>query len=184
MKSLFSTLLFLMFFVNLSAQNVDPANQERIESFVRSHVYAQPETIDKDVTDKVFSGTFYNAKVKISYLPTESQSFTDTGFNVHNDSVTKLKSCCSNQEFPTLLSLVKRDFLLKDENAAKQFEAALDVLYPVDEEDLQYVKHLQEGSQWIFIRGTFFDNLQAFVVTTDTDGTVTKISHNLEYAKK
>lgn len=184
MKNLLSTLLFLMFFVTLSAQNVDSANQERIESFVRSHVYAQPEAIEKEVTGKVFSGTFYNAKVKISYVPTESQSFSESGFNVHNDSVTKLQSCCSDQEFPVLLSLVNKDFLLKDENAAKQFEAALDVLYPVKKKEIPNVKHMQEGSQWIFIRGTFFKKLQAFVVTTDTEGTVTKIEYKLPYSKK
>ncbi|MCK7542069.1 MAG: hypothetical protein MZV63_69890 [Marinilabiliales bacterium] len=42
---------------------------------------------------------------------------------------------------------------LKDENAAKLFEAALNVLYPFEEAEIENVKHLKEIPQWIFLRG-------------------------------
>ena len=34
---------------------------------------------------------------------------------------------------PVLMSLIRNDFFLKDENAAKLFESALNVLYPFEE---------------------------------------------------
>ena len=173
-----------MFFLNLSAQEVDSLNQNRIESFVKSNIYVEPKQVDKVATSKVFVGTFFEANVKISFIPTESSSSVSTGINVYNDSVSKIESCCSDQDFPILLSLVKKDFLLKDENAAKQFEAAIDILYPVREKEIPYVKHLKKGLQWIFIRGRFFDNLQAFIVTTDTNGAITKIEYKLPYPEK
>ena len=183
MKLLSGCLVFIVFLSNLSAQTVDSLDQRRIEAFVRSNVYVQPEVVDKEATAKVFAGTFFKAEVKISYIPTESNSYAESGINVLNDSVTKIRSCCSTQEFPELLSLVKKDFLLNDEKSAQLFENALNVLYPVKKKEIPNVRHLQEGDQWVFIRGTFFNDLQAFVVTTDTDGRITKIAYQLPYGK-
>ena len=183
MKLFSSCLVFIVFLSNLSAQTVDSLDQKRIEAFVRSNVYVKPEVVDKEATAKVFEGTFFKAEVKISYIPTESSSYSESGINVYNDSVTKLRSCCSNQEFPELLSLVKKDFLLNDEKSAQLFENALNVLYPVKKKEIPNVRHLQEGNQWVFIRGTFFDDLQAFVVTTDSNGIITKIAYELPYGK-
>jgi hypothetical protein len=84
-------------------------------------------------------------------------------------------------ECPILMSMIKKNFLLKDENAAKLFEASLNVLYPVDEKEVQNIKHLKKGSQWIFLRGKFFDDYTAFIVTTGTNGIVTKIELKLSY---
>jgi hypothetical protein len=85
-------------------------------------------------------------------------------------------------ECPVLMSIIKKDFLLKDENAAKLFEAALNVLYPVDEKEIQNVKHLNKDSQWIFLRGKFFDDFTAFIVTTGSNGVVTNVKLKLAYA--
>src|SRR5690625_90054 len=181
MKVLSTCCGFIVFLSNLSAQVVDSLDQKRIEAFVRSNVYVQPEVVDKETTAKVFYGTFFKAEVKISYIPTESSTYSESGINIHNDSVTKIRSCCSNQEFPALLSLVKKDFLLNNEESAQLFENALNVLYPVKKKEIPNVRHLQEGTKWLFIRGTFFDDLQAFIVTTDTNGRIKNIAYELPY---
>jgi hypothetical protein len=79
------------------------------------------------------------------------------------------------------MSLIKKDFLIKDENTAKLFEASLNVLYPVDEKEIPNVRHLHKGSQWIFLRGKFFDDYTAFIVTVGTNGAVTKVELVLSY---
>lgn len=184
MKNIVTILFSLMFFLNISAQKVDSLNQKRIEAFVKSNIYVAPEQVDNAVTSKVFLGTFFKSKLKVSFTPTESSNSTLTGINVHNDSVSKIESCCSNQSFPILLSLIKKDFLLKDEHTAKQFEEALDILYPVREKEIPHVEHMKKGLQWVFIRGSFFDSLQAFIVTTNAEGEVTKIEYKLPYPEE
>jgi hypothetical protein len=82
---------------------------------------------------------------------------------------------------PVLLSLIRKDFLLKDENAAKLFESALNLIYPVDEKEKQNVKHIRKGAQWIFLRGKFFDDYTALIVTTSPNGAVTGIELKLAY---
>src|SRR5690625_7641656 len=108
MKVLSTCFVFIVFLSNLSAQVVDSLDQKRIEAFVRSNVYVQPEVVDKETTAKVFYGTFFKDEVKISYIPTESSTYSESGINIHNDSVTTISSCCSNQEFPSLVSIVDR----------------------------------------------------------------------------
>lgn len=184
MKNLIATLLSLMFFLNLSAQKIDSLNQKRIESFVKSNIYVEPELVDNGVTSKVFLGTFFKSNLKVSFTTGEYSNTILTGINVYNDAVSKIESCCTNQDFPILFSLLKKDFLLKDESTAKQFEAALDILYPIREKNIPYVEHLKKGLQWVFIRGKFFENFQAFIVTTDADGAVTKIEYKLPYPGK
>jgi hypothetical protein len=84
-------------------------------------------------------------------------------------------------ECPVLMSVIKKDFFLKDESTAKLFEAALNVLYPVDDDEIQNVKHLHKGSQWIFLRGKFFDDFTAIIVTTGSNGAVTNVDLKLAY---
>jgi hypothetical protein len=84
-------------------------------------------------------------------------------------------------ECPVLMSMIKKEFLLKDEAAAKLFEASLNVLYPLDEKEMPNVKHMKKGTQWIFIRNKFFDDSTAFIVTVTPAGAVTKIELKLAY---
>jgi hypothetical protein len=95
--------------------------------------------------------------------------------NINETTVKMIESIHFDVECPLLMSLIKKDFLLKDENAAVLFEAALNMIYPVDDREVQNVKHVKKGSEWIFYRSKFFDDYTAFVVTTGTEGTVTKI---------
>jgi len=67
------------------------------------------------------------------------------------------------------------------ESAAKLFEVTLNVLCPLGADELQNVKHLRRDSQWIFLRGKFFDDFTAFIVTTAPDGAVTKIELELAF---
>jgi hypothetical protein len=87
----------------------------------------------------------------------------------------------TDMDLPQLLSIVKKDFLLKDEAAAKLFEAALNTLYPVDENEKAAVKHIKKGNQWIFLRNKFFDDHTAVIATVSANGTITKLQVILGY---
>ena len=87
----------------------------------------------------------------------------------------------SDTELKELFSLLKTDFRLKNETEAVSFEAALNSIFPVDEKEKQNVKHLKKENQWIFIRGKFFDDDTAVIVSVAPDGTVSKIELVLAY---
>ena len=184
MKNLLSSIFFVLFFLNLSAQTIDPANQKLIEAFVKSHIEVGLEEVDQATVNKVFSGTFYKVNVDFIVKGHDVSSHGgDTYINVNGSSLNIIDQASMSADCPVLLSLIKKDFLFKDENTAKLFEAALNVLYPVDQFETEHVKHLHKAPEWIFIRSKFFDNYKAFIVTTDTDGVVTKIEVTLGYPR-
>jgi hypothetical protein len=78
--------------------------------------------------------------------------------------------------------MIKKGFLLKDEAAAKLFEAALNVLYPLDEDKRASIRHMKKDTQWIFIRDKFFDDYTAFIVSVGPNGAISKIEVKLGYA--
>ena len=183
MKKLSSSLIALMFIVNICAQTISTDNQKLIESFVKSNIDVQLADIDQIAVSKVFSGKFF--KMNIGFIETGSgvnSCGSDNYINVNGSEVNMIEPVHMDLACPVLMSLIRKDFLLKDENGAKLFEDALNILYPVEESGIQNVKHLKRDSQWIFLRGKFFDDFTAFIVTTGPDGTVTGIDLELAFA--
>jgi hypothetical protein len=182
MKNFILSLIAFLFTVCLSAQTIDGQSQKLIEAFVKSNIDIQTEAIDQAAVSKVFTGIFY--KLKVGFIETgvgASSCGSDNYININAITIKMTEGIFMDLECPILMSLIKKDFLLKDENAAKLFEAALNVLYPVDEKEVPNIKHFKKGSQWIFLRGKFFDDYTAFIVSTGTTGIVTKIELKLSY---
>ena len=182
MKKFSSSLIALMFIVNIFAQTIAPDGQILIESFVKNNIDFQLANVDQAAVSKVFSGTFF--KINIGFIEPGSGVSTcgsDNYINVNGSEVNMIEPVHMDLECPVLMSLIRKDFLIKDENAAKLFESALNVLYPIEEDEIQNVKHLHRDSQWIFLRGKFFDDFTAFIVTTGPNGAVTKVELELAF---
>ena len=182
MKKLISTLISSLFIAGLFAQTIAPESQKLIESFVKSNVEIKLEEVDQITVGKVFSGTFF--KINVGFIETGSGANScgsDNYINVNGSAVNMIEPIHMDLECPVLTALIKKDFFIKDANTAKLFESTLNVLYPVDKDEIQNVKHLQKGSEWIFLRGKFFDDFTAFIVTTDSNGVVTNVKMKLAY---
>jgi hypothetical protein len=182
MKNLIISLIVFLFAASLSAQTIDSQSQKLIEAFVKSNIDIKSETIDQAAVSKVFTGKFCKIMVGFIESGAGSSSCGDNNYvNINETTIKMTEGIHMDLECPILISLIKKDFLLKDENAAKLFEASLNVLYPVDKKEVPNIKHLKKGPQWIFLRGKFFDDYTAFIVTTGTNGIVTKIEVKLAY---
>ncbi|MDZ7634606.1 MAG: hypothetical protein U5L72_09305 [Bacteroidales bacterium] len=139
--------------------------------------------VDQITVSKVFAGTFHKINIGFNEPGSGVNSCgSDNYINVNGSEVNMIEPVHMDIECPVLMSLIRKDFYLKEENAAKLFEASLNVLYPLEEAEIQDVKHLRRDSQWIFLRGKFFDDFTAFIVTTGPDGAVTKIELELAFA--
>lgn len=182
MKKLNLILALLTISAILSAQSSDSQSNKLIEDFVKSNFEVTIEPVEPAVISKVFSGKFY--KILVGFVETGSGASSCGSNNyvsIDGGVVKMIEPVHMDPQCPVLLSLIRKDFLLKDENAAKLFESSLNLIYPVDEKEKQNVKHLRKGSQWIFLRGKFFDDYTAFIVTTAANGAVTGIELKLAY---
>lgn len=183
MKNLFLTIIALLITLSLSSQEVDTEIKNLINTYVKSNTEAGIEAIDQTAVSKVFTGVFYKGLVGFNET---GSGFSTCGtynyFNVNGTKVIMTEAIHTDIECPVLMSMIKKEFLLKDENGAKLFEAALNSIYPVDEEKMKDMRHLKKDSQWIFVREKFFDDYTVFIVTTTAGGAITRIEAQLGYA--
>lgn len=186
MKKTLLILSILLSTMNIFAQKIDSATEKLINDYVIGRMIIEKEPADPAMLSQVFSGKFYKVNTFYIYTTREenhesSAACNQFWINVDNGKVTEVQQLSSDSNLPDVLSLLKKDFRLKDEASAVKFEKSLDALFPVEKDDVQNVKHMKKSNQWIFIRGKFFDDNTAVIVTTNTDGTVSKIEVLLTY---
>lgn len=183
-KNLF--IFFLLLTTVISAQQIDSEAEKMINDYVISKLIIEKVPADPELLNQVFSGKFYKVSTFYYYTSREENSESTAGcnqfwLNIDNGKITEVQQLSSDSNLPDILSLLKKEFLLKDEASALRFEKALDTLFPVDEDEKQNVKHMKKSSQWVFMRSKFFDDQTAVIVTTNPNGTVTKIEVKLAY---
>jgi hypothetical protein len=179
---LFCTLL-LAFPVGLVAQTINSQDEKLIDEYLHKNLTSAKTQIGSAAVSKVFVGTFY--LVDPAFNTDEGLSYVmELPMNINSGEIVLYELLSTDKELPALKSLVKKDFLLKDESKAKLFEAALNELYPVKESEMTDVKHLKKINQWIFLRAKFFDDQTAVIVTTEPNGTITKMEVKLGYSLK
>jgi hypothetical protein len=181
MKNLFFSFFVLLFPLMLTAQQIDQGTRTIIDEFIKSKLISEKAVIGPEGVSKVFTGNFYKVQGGFIYLDGSSLC-SEFYCNVNGTVLTQFEGLSEDKELPVLFSLLKKDFLIKDEAGAKLFEAALNELYPVKEDEKAGLRHMKKGNQWIFIRGKFFDDYTAVIITASTAGNVSKIEVKLAYA--
>jgi hypothetical protein len=180
MKKTILYLIVLLFPLNISAQQVDEESGKIIDQHIKSRLDIEKTLIDPQATGKVFVGTFYEVYPGFTF-PEGSAGCVGYYLNLDNGKITEMQKLSFDMELTQLLTLLKKEFRLKDEANAVLFEKALNALYPVEEKEVSNVRHLKKSNQWIFLRGKFFDDETAVIVTVNPDGTITKIELILAY---
>lgn len=172
-------------FFTLAARAEDATAEEKafFEKNVTKLIQLDPTPMTGEALAKVFIAKFYSVKVSMG----EDGAMTTLTVARKGNDMSQVSTPGSTADMPELKALVKPDFKLKTDTDGIVFQAALDVLYPIDDrfdkEDVKAKAVKHSGNQWTFIRGKFFDNLKGIIVTTDANGTITKISYSLEIKK-
>ena len=180
MKKTFLALIAILIPLCISAQ-VDDATKKALDAYVMSKMSIDRTQLEPAILGKVFNGRFYEMNLGFASVDGSILSGSDYCLNIDNGKVTEVPSLSSDMELTTMFSLVKKDFLLKDEPSALTFEKSLDILFPPRDSDKANVKHMKKNNQWIFIRGKFFDDSTAVIVTVNPNGSISKIELKLSY---
>ncbi|GAA4651180.1 hypothetical protein GCM10023116_34630 [Kistimonas scapharcae] len=134
-----------------------------------------------DALARVFSTPFYDVTI-IQHSDNHTQEESALLTNLDGQMV-ELKAPTTNEPLPDLHRILNKDFQIKSPQDALLLEEALDILYPIrttfGNEDLNQKAVLENGNQWLFIRGAFFEDLKGFVFTTDASGNITDASYAL-----
>jgi len=180
MKNVVLYLIIFLFSCSLNAQEIDAGSAKLIEDHIKSRLNIEKELINPQAVEKVFYGTFYKVGPGF-FFPDGYGGCIEYYLNLNDGKVTELQKLGYDMEMKELLALLRKEFRLKDEAGAVIFETALNALFPVDEKDKPDVRHMKKNNQWIFLRGKFFDDDTAVIVSVNPDGTVSKIYLILAY---
>lgn len=174
MKTLLPFLSFLLISFSLAAQTVSSQDEKVINDYLKKTLFQEITVVAPEAVSKVFSGKFFVVSPKFDFPNVEG--FCEAySFNVNAGVVVLYEQFDTDRELPKLLLIVKNGFLLKDETAAILFEAALNTLYPVAENEKAEVKHMKKGNQWIFLRKKFFGGHTVVIATIGANGVITKL---------
>jgi hypothetical protein len=180
MKKLLLYLALLLLPVTMAAQTINAQDEKLIDDYLRDNLTSEKTVVSAVSINKVFSGSFYI--VDPGYKSAEGTSYvTEFYININAGKMAIFEQLTNDKELPVLLSLVKKEFLLKDEPSARLFEASLNELYPVKESERAGIKHMKKNNQWVFLRGKFFDDQTAVVATVEANGKITKLQVMLAY---
>ncbi|OQX33456.1 MAG: hypothetical protein B0D91_14360 [Oceanospirillales bacterium LUC14_002_19_P2] len=169
----------------LAAEPLTPEERQIIHQAVLEKETFKIETEATRRTDdalaRVFSTPFYDVTI-IQHSDNHTQEESALLTNLDGQMV-ELKAPNTNQPLPDLQRLLNKDFQIKSPQDAFLLEEAMDILYPIrttfGNEDLNQKAVLENGNQWLFIRGAFFEDLKGFVFKTDASGNITDASYAL-----
>jgi hypothetical protein len=164
----------------MAAQTIGVQDEKLMDDYIKKNLTSGKTIVGPMAVSKVFSGTFYIVSPGFTY-PDGVSYCSDFCFNISAGVIVLYEQLTNDKELPVLLSLMKKGFLLKDEAGAKLFEAALNELFPVKENEKSGVRNMKKNNQWVFLRSKFFDDQTAVIVTTAANGTITKIEVKLSY---
>jgi hypothetical protein len=180
MKKLILYSFIFLFSSTLSGQQVPDNDKAAIDGYINKMMYLDLTPIVSDALPAVFTGKFYSVHPVFKF-DKSNWICQDIKLNVNGSSVSYLEELSTNMVLNTLPVMLKKDFLLKDENAAAKFESALNAIYPYHDGDKDQIKHMKKGDQWIFIRSKLFDDYNAMIITVDPKGTIKKITYTGNY---
>ena len=180
MKKLTLYSFIFLFSSTLSGQQVPENDKAAIDGYINKMMHLDLTPIVSDALPAVFTGKFYFVHPGFKF-DESNWICQNIKLNVNGSSVSYLEELSSNMVLNSLPLMLKKDFLLKDENMAATFESALNAIYPHNDRDKDQIKHMKKGDQWIFIRSKLFDDYEAMIITVDSKGTIKKITYTGDY---
>ena len=176
------TLVLAMGLITLAAraQDATPQDQAFFDKQIGKLVKLEPHPLTGDALAKIFTAKFFKVNVSIG----ADRGGTTLVVARSGDNLIEVSTPGTDADMPDLKALLKPDFKLKADADGKTFQAALDLLYPIDErfdkEDLKAKAVRHADTEWTFIRGKFFDHFKGLVVKTDATGAITNIKYSLD----
>ena len=164
------------------AASTPAASQDNdlVRDAVRKMYEVGSSPVQSPIIAKIFTASFYKVTSQI-----KGNGMANNMVVARNgDSVVALEETTTNGPMPLLLSVVKKDFRITNDEDAALFENALDRLYPLSEwggSKDDKVKEVRRTKETVtFIRGAFFNERKGFILTLGADGAITGISYSLK----
>ncbi|MFN8209550.1 MAG: hypothetical protein U0T33_01100 [Bacteroidales bacterium] len=182
-KAIITLFLTGIISVNLLSQGIPAGDNALLDNLVKSRFSIKKELISSDTLKKVITGNLYLVKAEYADQNSTGALF-ENRFVIKDGKLLEPEDLSTDKKLEVLFSVVKKEFTIKTETDAKIFEKVIDAFYPLGWSNEKYRQHLKKDGKWYFVRGEFFDNKEAVIVTLDATQRITDISFSLEAIKK
>lgn len=180
-KALFFIAILSCFGPYIKGQGSSAKDDLMVDNYLKTGILTEKEKIVSDTLSKVFNGTFYKCKTGFHY--TEGEEWCSRSIIVINTGKLIEFDNRTDSILP-LLSLVRKDFMVKGVNEAKIIETCLKLIYPPSEFSDETHERTKVGNSWYFTRGKFFDYKSGYIVTLDKNSKISNIAYSMEALKK
>ncbi|KEI69373.1 hypothetical protein [Endozoicomonas elysicola] len=183
--TLFAILFSITTFQTALAKSLTAEEKKGIQRTIINNIKIKTKArvLENSSIQKTFSAKFYDVTITQHDIAEGSSSAHNRTLVKQGNKFIYLESPTTDEPLPKLFSMLNKQFMLKNQKDAQILEEALDTIYPISTsfgtEDLDKKAIRQEGNQWIFIRGGFFDKLMGFVFQTDSGGRIQSVSYSL-----
>ena len=182
-KSFLLSAILALMAINLLAQDVPSADNAILDKFIQSRFTMKKVLINSDTLKRVLAGSVYS--IRADYADSSSSAVLwESRVIISNGKLFVPEELSTTKKLTGLFRLVRKDFFLRTETDVKFFERMLDIIYPLGWSNEKYREHLKKDGKWYFVRGEFFENKEAVIVTMDASQKITAISFSLEALKK
>jgi hypothetical protein len=180
-KTLLSIAVLCCLILNIKGQGSSGKDDLTVDNYLKAGIKIEKEKIVSDTLSKVFNGTFY--KCKTGFSSSEGVTWCSGSLLVMNAGKLIEFDSRTDSILP-LLSLVRKEFIVKGVNEAKIIETCLRLLYPPSEFSDEKPERIKMGNNWYFIRGKFFDSKSGYIVSLDKNLRISNIAYSMDAIKK
>jgi len=165
---------------NISPQAPDDSLiAEQIKQAIMENMQIKASPIHDLGIKKCFSVKAYSVEIltkEVNGTSKQSAIYVKT-----ENGVMEVDKPSTDAKLPELLKMIKPNFKLKTEEDGLTMLSAFKALYPRNQAFPSKVEPhvVRNGATWNFVIDKFFDKLSGFVVKTDTNGKVVKMSYCL-----
>ncbi len=163
----------------VSSQKLPPAEQAFLDQHMKEVVTTQATRVTNPDVAAVFAVPIYSVRVEIK--EDEGSSLQTILVARVGERLVGIFRPSGERECPEIHKLIRPDFKLSGDAAAATFQRALDAVYPIGggpDESVKAVRH--QGTEWTFVRGSFFENKMGFVLTTNAAGRIVSVKYALK----
>lgn len=175
-------LIFAAILPILSMSVSGQANEGAIvDNYIKSNLIIKKNKIVSDTLARVFTGNFYRLSIAFTGGGIESNC-SENVVVIKDGKLIELDNRLDSMK--PLLSVLRKDFLLKSDADGKVVEICLKKLFPIsDFADPKDIYRTRNGNKWYYIRGTFMDSKSGYIITTDKNFRITNIAYEMEAIK-
>lgn len=153
--------------INYKHDSINSQDVAQIEALIEKRGSTNRLALNSDITNKVFNAVFYHVVSSGKDLDNINKTLVAQQYGTYQEV----------QVYDSLIAYFNPELTISDPKDALTIQDALEVLYPIDEFNKQFMNNYSEPGRWIFIRGKAFEKFYGIAINMNDSGKPTSVNY-------